>query len=184
MVGQFDNSTGSLSMTEMIDSGITDLTNYIIESLRFVVSLIMGGLLLVLLGKLINIMLTAPAVVAVDEEIEKKANFVEESKVKLNIKETTIDGWSSESMTTNNVPDTTILSVRQIVKQPIKGSRRKAISVGPVMLTPNSHLKRSINVEDREERYHYDIVPPEPIDDVPFIAPENVCVLVAIIILC
>lgn len=183
MVEQFDNSTGSLSMTELFDTGITDLTNYIIETLRFVVSLIMGGLMLMLLSKLINIMLTTPAVVTVDETIDIQANVVKKNKVKMIIKKTAMDGWSSECMITNDVTDTTTLSVRKIVKQPIKGLRRKAISVGPVMLTPNSHLKRSINVEDREERYHYDIVPPVPLDDVPIIAPENVCVLVAIIII-
>lgn len=163
MVEEFDNST--LSVTAMIDSGITDLTNYIIGTLRFVVSLIMGGVVLVLLGKLINIMLTAPAVVEVVEPIETKTKVVVEVP---------FNDWSSE----RSVPATTALSVRKIIKEPIKGSRRKAISVGPVMLTPNSHLIRSINVEDREERFHYDIVPPVPLDDGP-VAPENVCVLVA-----
>lgn len=183
VVEQFDNSTGGgLSMTELFDTGITDLTNYIIETLRFVVSLIIGGLVVVLLGKLISIMLTTPAVVTVDDTIDiPAANVVEKSQMKMIIKETTIDGWSSECM---NVPDTTTLPVRKIVKQLAKGLRRKAISVGPVMLTPNSHLKRSINVEDREERYHYDIVPPVPLDDDEPLddAPENVCVFVAIII--
>ena len=174
MVNSFDNSTDSSSMT-----GITELANYIIETLRFVVSLIMGGIVLVLLGKLINIMLTTPAVVTIDEVTDTKSTPTD-TKVQVILKETTIDGWSSESMSTTDLPDTTTLSVRKIVKQPIKGSRRKAISVGPVMLTPNSHLKRSINVEDREERYHYDIIPPVPLDDVPIIVPENVCVLVAI----
>lgn len=170
---KLDNS--SLSVKEMIDLSITDLSNYIIETMRFVVSLIMGGLLLVLIAKLINIILTTPAAVTVDETIVIKANVVEVTQIKK-----TIDDWSSESMITNDVPDTTTLFVRKIVKQPIKGSRRKAISVGPVMLTPNSHLKRSINAEDREERYHYDIIPPVSLDDVPVNAQENVCVFVAI----
>lgn len=159
MVEVFDNNT--LSVTDLIDSGLTDLTNYIIDTLRFVVSLIMGGVVLVLLGKLINIILTAPAVVEVAEAIETKTKVLE----------VPFNDWSSEIV----LPAPTPLSVRKIIKEPIKGSRRKAISVGPVMLTPNSHLKRSINVEDREERFHYDIVPP---DDAPVapIAPENVCV--------
>lgn len=172
MVDKVDNSL-ELSMT-----GITEMANYIIETLRFVVSLIMGGVLLVLLGKLINIMLTTPAVVI--DEVTNTQPIESNDKVKEILKETTIDGWSSETITTLDPPDTATLSVRKIVKQPIKGSRRKAISVGPVMLTPNSHLKRSINVEDREERFHYDLIPPVPLDDAP-IVPENVCVLVAIV---
>jgi hypothetical protein len=39
--------------------------------------------------------------------------------------------------------------------------KRKCMSVGPILLNPNSQIVRSLNADDREERYTYNILPRE-----------------------
>jgi hypothetical protein len=65
-------------------------------------------------------------------------------------------GWESEPMETER-PQLEVPP--KVIKQKLNIPRRKCISVGPVMLTPNSQIIRKVNVEEREERYRYDILP-------------------------
>lgn len=82
-------------------------------------------------------------------------------------------GWDSEELEVNVNKSSEIVNVSA---QKIKQIRRKCISVGPVMhLTTNSQFIRTLNIEDREERYHYDILPLETSADTEMV--EDVCVL-------
>jgi len=92
------------------------------------------------------------------EVVKKKNEEVEASKV-------AASGWESESLDDNQSPiapqPTPVASTKKSVKLP----RRKCLSVGPVMLTPNSQVIRTILAEDREERYRYDVAPPSAEND-------------------
>ena len=76
------------------------------------------------------------------------------------------DGWISELLIDD---DANVTSQRKInnnnnnKKMKMKNdkimTRRKCLSVGPIMLTPSTQLIRKIDGADGEERYHY-IVPP------------------------
>lgn len=97
------------------------------------------------------------------EKVEEKPVEVVESKVevievKKQEEEKPNTGWDSEFFFDH--PQKPHLEVTQKnIKQKLKIPRRKCMSVGPVMLTPHSQIIRKLNVEEREERYRYDILP-------------------------
>jgi hypothetical protein len=72
-------------------------------------------------------------------------------------------GWESEQLKDDVLdrPDSPSKSTKFPSKTINKQLKRKCMSVGPVLLTPNSQLVRSLNAEDREERYTYNILPRE-----------------------
>jgi hypothetical protein len=86
----------------------------------------------------------SPPESAVDEKVERILNAN--------------NGWESEQLKdspSNNKSKN--LQSKTINKQ----LKRKCMSVGPVLLTPTSQIIRSLNAEDREERYTYNILPRE-----------------------
>jgi hypothetical protein len=96
----------------------------------------------------------SPPESAVDEKVERILNAN--------------NGWESEQLKDDGVlqrkPDDSPsnnksknLQTKTINKQ----LKRKCMSVGPVLLTPTSQIIRSLNAEDREERYTYNILPRE-----------------------
>lgn len=95
----------------------------------------------------------------VEKVEEKPVEVVEEViEVKKEEEEKHSSGWDSESFFDH--PQKPHLEVTQKnIKQKLKIPRRKCMSVGPVMLTPHSQIIRKLNVEEREERYRYDILP-------------------------
>ncbi|KAG5669700.1 hypothetical protein PVAND_017582 [Polypedilum vanderplanki] len=90
---------------------------------------------------------------------EKVIEDIKKEETKLNVKEIIpqSSGWESESIIESVQPQ---LEVSQkVIKQQLKIPKRKCMSVGPILLTPNSQIIRKLNVEEREERYRYDILP-------------------------
>lgn len=65
-------------------------------------------------------------------------------------------GWESEQLQdSHNQPEHHVKNKYLQAKTINKQLKRKCMSVGPIMLTPNSQLIRCLDAEDREERYTY-----------------------------
>lgn len=71
------------------------------------------------------------------------------------------NGWDSELIPENcSQPENQVQNKYLKAKTINKHLKRKCISVGPIMLTPDSQLIRCLDAEEREERYTYKTVPP------------------------
>jgi hypothetical protein len=92
--------------------------------------------------------------VKAENEVPKEE---EEEKEEAKPKKPETSGWESESLA--DAPQPQLEVSQKVIKHQMKIPRRKCMSVGPVMLTPNSQIIRKVNVEEREERYRYDILP-------------------------
>lgn len=110
-------------------------------------------------ARFISYMLARRPIVEVEVAVEEKPVEVIASKIEeVKKEEEKQGGWESQSFFDN--PQKPHLEVTQKnIKQKLKIPRRKCMSVGPVMLTPHSQIIRKLNVEEREERYRYDILP-------------------------
>lgn len=107
-------------------------------------------------------------------EIEVEAE-PEEAKKRLESPLKEFSGWESEPISDEPPPPPLEVPSSNVTAKVMKRQfRRKCISVGPVMLTPNSQIIRTLNVEEREERYRYDILPLDTNDETT--TAENVCV--------
>lgn len=71
-------------------------------------------------------------------------------------------GWESELLQEEpcSQPENQVQNKYLKAKTINKHLKRKCMSVGPIMLTPNSQLIRCLNADDREERYTYKTVLP------------------------
>jgi hypothetical protein len=123
-----------------------------------VMQLIFCLLAVVIFARLVNFLLTRRPIEV--ENSENENEIIPKEDEKIEVKEEIKSGWESEIINDNVESQKPQLEVPcKVVKQQLKIPRRKCISVGPVMLTPNSQIIRKLNVEEREERYRYDILP-------------------------
>lgn len=71
------------------------------------------------------------------------------------------NGWDSELIPENcSQPENQVQNKYLKAKTINKHLKRKCMSVGPIMLTPDSQLIRCLDADEREERYTYKTVPP------------------------
>lgn len=80
-----------------------------------------------------------------------------EEKKEDTIEKSTASGWNSEQITEscNQQEENQVQNKYLKAKNMNKHLKRKCMSVGPIMLTPNSQLIRCLDADDREERYTY-----------------------------
>lgn len=167
---------------------ITTFDFYINKSIEFVSStvaqlfhLLLGLISVILIGKFMGFLFTKDQKAeAVEAELK-----VEESDVKVDGKKLkndkvviqkaveNISGWESLALS-----DCREISDKQSTHIPArkltKSFRRKCMSVGPIILSAHSQLVRTLDEEDGEERYRYDILALEAETGAP--TAENVCV--------
>lgn len=158
------------SSLAFIDLSINKSIDFIASTIRQLLQLIICLVFIVVVGKIISFFSskTAPAEAQIhDKEILKQEINVETEPEALNEQTecapSNPSGWDSESIQDPSVPYLEIQSSNVTAKTMRKQLKRKCISVGPIMLTPNSELQivRTVNAEEREERYRYDILPME-----------------------
>lgn len=156
MQGTTANSTLSF-----IDLSINKSIDFIATTIHQLLQLIFCLVSIMVVGKIVSFFVskTSPA-----ENIEEnvKADVEPEPEKDAEKPEKEPSGWDSEPISDDPLPPPLeILSSNVTAKVMKKQFRRKCISVGPIMLTPNSksQIIRTLNVEEREERYRYDILP-------------------------
>lgn len=160
-----------------IDLSINKSIDFITTTIRQLFQLIFCLVSIVVVSRIINFFVVKPT----STETKAKENLnqeVSEEKGAEARKEETLkksSGWDSESIQDPaslalEVPSSNI-AARRIKKQ----LKRKCMSVGPIMLTPNSQIVRTLDVEEREERYRYDILPLDTSTQQSTTA-DNVCV--------
>lgn len=176
------NSTSTfleLSINKSIDY-IRTLVSQLFQMLFIIVSVI-------LFGRVLNLLIRKPAIVADDAEAENKdekeieqSDDEEEEQVNpdtcVEKKENSVaenTGWES-------IPIPNDQNVEPPTKQyPFKKAnaqyRRKAISVGPIMRCASSQVIKTLDFKDGEERYSYDLVNVDS-DTGDQTSAENVCV--------
>lgn len=146
----------------LIDSSINKSIDFLADSIRQLFQLISCLLTVLVIGKLINYFLikTTPVEIISDEskQVEKddEMKIVDDKKSEHHLP----SDWESET-----IPNSTLTQPlekpKNLTGRTIKKNlRRKCISVGPIMLTP-SQVVRTLDVEDREERYRYVVTMPE-----------------------
>lgn len=155
----------------IIDTTINRSMEFVSTAINQVLQLIFCLLAVVTFARLVNILIprrseesiaiapkTPPAPESATNEKEKAENE-EKIEPKIDTKEDKklLSGWESESIVDSPQPQLEV--PQKVIKQQLKIPKRKCISVGPVMLTPHSQIIRKFNVEEREERYRYDILP-------------------------
>jgi hypothetical protein len=138
-----------------------------------------------IVGKLINFFVVKPTKIEEKSEIVKQ-EIVADIEPENNESEEKIanepSGWESEAISFDpSIPSLEIPSSNATTKAMKRQFKRKCISVGPIMLTPTSQVIRTLNAEEREERYRYfvsDIPSPDLTLDNPkeTTTADNVCV--------
>lgn len=162
------------TMSALIDDSINRTMDIINTIIRQILQLILCLVSIIVIGKFVSILIAKKDKNPLKSEVQTEANENhDEPKVVEKIDNMPkMSDWDSEIIDDESpvmIPKPHIMSqVHRNSLQQIKLPRRKCMSVGPVMLTPHAQIVRTIHVEDREERYCYDI---KPID-----ATENVCV--------
>lgn len=171
----FANSTHNI-----IDLSINKSIDFIAATVYQLFQLIFCLVFIIFVGKIVSIFVsnTAPTeneVANLKLDVEATTEPEEnENEEKLAEKELT--GWESEPIPGDPIPPTLEIPSSNVSAKVMKKQyRRKCLSVGPIMLTPNSQIIRTLNVEEREERYRYDILPLDTPKDDPESA-ANVCV--------
>jgi hypothetical protein len=156
-----ENSTISILLDSTLDKSI----DFVATVTTQIVQLILCFLVIVVVCKVVNFLSSAQ----VNKEDEKvvEENVQGEPKAEAEANQAPVlekDGWDSEPLQDSNVqlcspeirpPNTRFKAINKHLK-------RKCISVGPVMLSPNAQLVATLNADEREERYRYDILPLEP----------------------
>lgn len=148
-----------------IDLSINKSIDFITTTFRQLFQLIFCFLLILVVGKIINFFTpnhtqhapsneTNPLKEEIDVEIEPD---VHNENKKISVKEPS--GWDSEPIKEPLITPLDIPSSNVTAKTMKKQFKRKCMSVGPVMLTPNSQIIRTLDCEEREERFRYDIFP-------------------------
>jgi hypothetical protein len=180
-------SEATNSTLNFIDLSVNKSIDFIANLIYQLFQLIFCLMSIMVVGKLISFFVskTTPAEnekesVKLESEAKIEPEVVEE-KQKNAAKELT--GWDSEPINDDPLPQPLeILPSGVTAKVTKRQFRRKCMSVGPIMLTPNSQIVRTLNVEEREERYHYDILPLETTSQETTTA-ENVCVHTFVLLL-
>lgn len=169
------------STLNFIDLSVNKSIDFIAATIYQLLQLIFCLVSIMVVGKLISYFVSKTTLAEnVNEnlklEIETETEpGVEKEKQDNVVKE--FSGWDSEPINDDPPqPPLEIPSSNVTAKVMKKQFRRKCISVGPVMLTPNSQIIRTLNVEEREERYRYDILPLDTSPKEDATTAENVCV--------
>lgn len=168
------------STLNYIDLSINKSIDFITTTFRQLFQLIFCFLLILVVGKIINFFTlktqhaenesNSTVKEEIDSEIEPEASNEEQKEP---AKEPT--GWDSEPIKDSLVTALEIPSSNVTAKTMKKQFRRKCMSVGPIMLTPNSQIIRTLDYEEREERFRYDILPLDS-TTIETATAENVCV--------
>lgn len=172
---QQDTSTQNLTLS-FIDLSIHKSIDFITTTTRQLFQLIFCLVSIVVVSRLINYFVQKPPSVenkAEDLKPEGDAEKEEEVCKEEIVKETS--GWESEPIQESSEPVIEVPSSNLTAKRIKKQLKRKCMSVGPIMLTPNSQIVRTLDVEEREERYRYDILPVDASTHQTTTA-DNVCV--------
>ncbi|CAG9811274.1 unnamed protein product [Chironomus riparius] len=149
-----------------IDTTINRSLEFVSTTINQVLELIFCLLAVITLARLVSIFYTRrPENVENEpEKVEEVTKVTEKAEVEEKIEQPEpkvesklLSGWESESIIDVKQPQLEV--PQKVIKQQLKIPRRKCISVGPVFVTPHSQIVRNINVEEREERYRYDILP-------------------------
>lgn len=168
----------SNSTENFFDLSINKSIDFIATAFYQLLQLIFCLVIIVLVGKFVSL---ASKTASTDHKSEESKVETESKEEIEELVEEKLSGWESEQISKDPFsPPIEIPSSKAQAKVIKKQLKRKCMSVGPIMLTPpNSQIIRTLNVEDREERYryelHYDILPPDTSKDENELA-ENVCV--------
>lgn len=149
-------NTNDSSTFTLLDTSMEILTTTVNQ----VIQLIFCLLGVVVFARIIIFLLTRrPIKNDTNENLEiKQYPKIDEKTIEM--KESLKTGWESETFESEaNTLKPQLEVPTKVIKQQLRIPRRKCVSVGPVMLTPNSQIIRKLNVEEREERYRYDILP-------------------------
>jgi hypothetical protein len=159
MASEISNSTENF-----IDLSINKSIDFIASLFSQLMQLIVSFLIIISVGKIVSTFASKPTPT-------ENGNSSESSKVEpedagelnnLEPAEEKLSGWESEPIPGDPfTPPLEIPSSNVSAKIIKKQFKRKCLSVGPIMLTPTSQIVRTLNVEEREERYTYDILPLE-----------------------
>lgn len=173
------------STLNFIDLSINKSIDFIATTIHQLMQLIFCLLSIMVVGKLISFFVSKTALAenaneTLKLEVETKKEPEEDKEKQENVVKE-LSGWDSEPINDNDDPSPPPLEIPSsnvTAKVMKKQFRRKCISVGPVMLTPNvnSQIIRTLNVEEREERYRYDILPLDLTSKEDATTAENVCV--------
>jgi hypothetical protein len=159
MASEISNTT-----EDFIDLSINKSIDFITAMFSQLMQLIVCLLIIILVGKIVSTFVSKPTPAdnenSNDSPKAEPENTIEQNSIEP--EEQKLSGWESEPIF--GVPFTPPLEIpssnvpAKIIKKQFK---RKCLSVGPIMLTPTSQIVRTLNVEEREERYTYDIRPLE-----------------------
>lgn len=167
--------TENSTISTLLDSTVNKSIDFVSTLTAQILQLTLCFLVIVVVCKVVNFL--SAAQVNKDDEKVVEENEQCEPKAEAEANQDPVlekDGWDSEPLQDSNVQ----LCSKE-VRQPStrfkginKHLKRKCISVGPVLLSPNAQLVRSLNADEREERYRYDILQLEPATKI-----ETECVL-------
>lgn len=156
---QFDEK--NVTAVTIFDSYINKSVAFISSTLVQIFNLLFGIVSVFLVGKFMGFLFTKQEKAkATEPEVE-----VTESDVKvLEVDQSEVDNkddrsktdWESLEIPNHglNEKQSTHIQARKLTKS----FRRKCMSVGPIILTANSQIVRTLDVEDGVERYRYDIL--------------------------
>lgn len=145
-----DSSTFNLFDTSM--EVLTTTANKFIQ-------LIFCLLAVVIFARFVNFLLIRRPI-DIEKIKEQNVEHLKSDEKSVELQSKKISGWESETIDCSEEIKKPQLEVpSKVIKNQLKIPKRKCISVGPVLLTPNSQIIRKLNVEEREERYRYDILP-------------------------
>lgn len=154
-----------------IDTSINKSIDFLTDTIRQLFQLISCLLTVLVIGKLINYLMTKKSRIEnVCEQLNEQIKIDNNETNDVDKKPELSSDWESEP-----IPDSLLTQPlekpKTVTAQAIKKNfRRKCISVGPIMLTPSSQVIRTLDVEEREERYRYTVMAEKT-------SAEHVCVL-------
>lgn len=141
-----------------IDTSINKSIDFIADTIRQLFQLISCAVTVLVIGKLINYFLTKTTRVENGPEKLKEVEKDNETNVAEEKSELSTD-WESEPIPDSSLTQPLEKPKNLTAKTIRRNLRRKCISVGPIMLTPSSQVIRTLDVEEREERYRYVVMP-------------------------
>lgn len=147
-----------------IDLSINKSIDFINSSVRQLAQLIFCLVFIMVVGRVINFfMIKTQLAENQPESDDKKIEPEDEPEVCTELPREIIkkeaSGWESELIVDSHTPPLELAATQVTAKTIKKQLRRKCMSVGPILLTPTSQIVRTLDAEEREERYRYDIVP-------------------------
>lgn len=150
------------STLNIIDLSINKSIDFIASAVRQLFQLIFCLLSILVLGKLVKLFMSKEPPVEVQnepmkQEISETEQDVQGKVEKESVKE--LSGWDSESINDVSTPSFEIPSSNVTAKAIKKQLKKKSMSIGPIMLTSNSQIVRTLNHEEGEERFRYDVLP-------------------------